>query len=368
MREGRVAIFNGPHVPLSIQSYPVTLPEAGMAQLRMLRSGICGTDLHIAQGRLAIPPRFIPGHECVGEIEAVGDTTATDAFGQPIAMGDLAIACVAEPCGTCFMCRQGETASCLHFEVTFQHDPDDAPHFFGGFGEFLFHPTDKLIIVPPTLALDAVAAFPCAGPTIIRACAYAGELRHGELVVVQGTGPVGLFAIAWAVAAGCSVIAISSSSHPARETLARQLGALEVLDYRTTTVESRLQAVQTYATMLGRGDGADVVIEATGVPSVIPEGMQLKRTRGRYLIPGQYSSSGDVEISPQLITFRALSLIGSAQYTLNDVAIYLAFLRQHPEVQRVAAACITHRFAIADANDALATISAGQVIKGVFVG
>jgi threonine dehydrogenase-like Zn-dependent dehydrogenase len=202
---------------------------------------------------------------------------------------------------------------------------------------------------------------------MIRASINAGGMRSGEIVVVQGTGPVGLFAIAWAAAAGCYVVAIGSSSNPARMDLAEKLGAHEVWDYRKTTADDRLKAVQALAAKLDRGDGADVVIEASGAPSAIPEGMALVRTLGRYIVPGQYSASGSVEIEPQMITFKAMSIIGSGQYTIADIGEYISFLRNNPGVQKDLASTITHRYKIADANEALSNASAGVSVKGVFV-
>ncbi len=362
-----VAVFVGPNRPVEVREYPILPPEPQTARLKLEMSGICGTDLHIVEGRLPVPPPFIPGHEFIGRIEALGIGAQHDGAGQSLQVGDRVIACVAMPCGQCFNCRRDETASCLNFGVTNFRDPVLAPHFFGGFSEILHHPARCLVKVPEGLDLAAVAAFPCAGPTALRALAYAGGLEKGELVVVQGTGPVGLFAVAYAAQAGCEVIAIGSGSTPARLALAGQLGAEAVLDYRQIPPERRLELVRQKARELGRGDGADVVFEASGAPGAVPEGLNLVRTRGRYLIPGQYSASGGIEIQPQLITFKAIRLIGSGQYTLADIKTYLEFLDGHSEMQKLFAACISHRYSVSAAPQALAEVSAGQTVKGVFV-
>lgn len=363
---GLAAVFVGVNKRMEIREYAVTPPRGNDVFLALARSGICGTDIHILEGRLAIPPPFIVGHEFIGTIRSAGPKARKDGLGNLLRVGDAAIACVADPCGTCFTCAQGETASCLHFGVTNFRDPEKAPHFFGGFGEFLYQPAGCVIKVPRGLNLDAVAAFPCAGPTAIRAFDFAGNLTRGELVVVQGTGPVGLFAIAWAAKAGCKVIAIGSSSNPLRLRMAKELGASLVLDYRKTTQAERAEVVTATATRLRRGNGADVVFEASGAPSAIPEGLGLVRTLGRYIVPGQYSDSGTVAIAPQLITFKAIKIVGSGQYKLKDIATYLRFLRAHVDLQRTFARCITHRYAVKDANRAWANASKGISIKAVF--
>ncbi len=363
----RAAVFTATGEPLEIRTYPLAAPGGSDVLLQLVCSGICGTDIHIMEGRLPIPPGFIPGHEFMGRILARGPDAHRDGLGKTIKPGDIAIACVAKPCGTCFNCRQNETASCLNFGVTNIRNPDEPPHLFGGFAEMLYQPAQNLVKVPAVLDPDAVAAFPCAGPTVIRACDCAGNLEKDELVVVQGTGPVGLFAIAWAARAGCFVVAIGSGSSPERSRLARQLGARHVLDYHTMPPADRLEFIRRLAARRKRGDGADVVIEASGSPSAIPEGMSLCRTLGRYIVPGQYSVSGTVEINPEQITFRALKIVGSGQYKLEDIAIYLTFLTQNPALQKKFARCITHRYKVRDALRAIRHASAGKSVKGVFV-
>lgn len=78
--------------------------------------------------------------------------------------------------------------------------------------------------------------------------------------------------------------------------------------------------------------GADLVFEASGSPVAVPQGLGMLRNRGVYLIPGQYSNSDGVQIQPEWITFRALHLIGSSQYSLQDVDLYLRFLQSHPQL------------------------------------
>jgi D-arabinose 1-dehydrogenase-like Zn-dependent alcohol dehydrogenase len=364
---GLAAVYIDVNKPLEIRKYPILEPNINEARLKLVISGICGTDIHIIKGRLVIPGPLILGHEFIGNIDALNTENAIDGLGQVIAVRDNVIACVAIPCGKCFSCQRGETASCLNFGVTYFKNPEIAPHFFGGYADTLFSPLSNLIRIPEHINIKAVAAFPCAGPTIIRACAYAGGLEASELVVVQGTGAVGLFAIAWASALGCEVIAIGSGSSPKRMELAKLFGAKTIIDYKTTTTEERIEIIKEKATELNRGDGADVVIEASGAPTAVPEGMNFLRTRGRYLIPGQYSSSGTVAIAPELITFRALQLIGSGQYTIADIKTYLDFLSSHQDLQEKFASIITNFYSVDQAEMAITAIDAGKVGKAVFI-
>jgi len=330
-----------------------------------LYSGVCGTDVHIHAGRLGMPDfPLIIGHEFTGTVEALG-SEGCDGLGRPLAVGDRVIACVAVPCGKCFNCRRGETASCLAFGVTYVRNVEDAPHLFGGFAEGLYSPLVNLVKLPDGVEAKAAAAFPCGGPTIIRSFTYGGGLEAGEIVVVQGNGSLGIFAQAWAKLHGCRTVVIGSTRNEHRMRAMEAIGCDLFLDRGATTAEERKAAVLALAKESGRGDGADVVVEASGAHDAVPEGIGLVRTRGRYLIPGQYSDRGTVEIVPQMITFRALRLIGSGQYTMADIGTYLEFLAAHPELQRIFAGAVS-TYAVAEANRALADAEAGKTLKAVF--
>lgn len=362
------AVFTGVGNPIEIREYPVIEPTGDMARIRMIRSGICGTDIHIAEGRLGVPPPFIPGHELVGRIDRLGPRALKDGMGATLKEGDVVMACVAMPCGKCFNCRRGGSANCLNAGVTYVKDPGVAPHFHGGYGEVLFQPASTLVRVPGSIDVEAAAAYPCAGPTAIHAYNSAGGLKKGESVVVQGTGPVGMFAIAYAKAAGCHVAAIGSRSNPARMKMAKAMGAEKVWDFRAAAVEGRAAEIKKWAAGFKRGDGPDVVFEASGAPSAIAEGLGLVRTLGRYIVPGQYSASGQVAINPEIITFKAITVVGSSQYSVDDVNAYLAFLKKHKDLQAVFAKSITKKYKVKDADKALRETSAGCAVKAVFVG
>jgi len=367
-KEGAAAIFKGADKCFEIRKFPVVSPREKQVLLSLKLSGICGTDVHIHNGRLAMPENdMIIGHEFIGKIEELGEGAEYDGLGQPLEVGDNCIACVAIPCNNCFNCLRGETASCLNFGVTYVEDVGVEPHFFGGFAEYLYSPALNLVKIPEGLKLDSIAAFPCAGPTIIRTFEYGRQLEAGELVVIQGAGAMGLFAVAWAVKKGCHVVVIGSSSNLSRQTIAEELGAELVLDYRKSTEEERLEIITKLAESLGRGNGADVVIETSGSRKAVPEGLNLLRTRGCYLVPGQYSASGSVEINPELITFKALQIIGSGQYTLQDIKTYLEFVEDNQDLCDIFASCL-NKYKIENVNEAMDSSKSGLSIKSVFVG
>ena len=362
----KCAVFKGVKKNFDIREFEVTPPQAGHAALELISSGICGTDVHIHEGRLGMPDiDLIIGHEFIGKIDALAEDNAVDAVGNALAVGDNVISCVAIPCGKCLNCERGETASCLNFGVTYVKDPAEFPHFHGGFAEYLYSPVKNIVKLPESVNPFAAAAFPCGGPTVIRACEYGGGLKAGELVVIQGNGSLGLFATAYAKTHGCHVIVSGSSANATRQALTMQLGADEFYDFRSVTGEQLADAVNNRAAAMGRGDGADVVIETSGGAGALPLGLSLLRTRGRYFVPGQYSDRGMVSIPPHLITFKALQIFGSGQYTMDDLSAYIKFLAENQQLQTLFSSIVSG-FSVSDADKAMAAAAAGNVIKAVF--
>ena len=143
------------------------------------------------------------------------------------------------------------------------------------------------------------------------------------------------------------VAIVAGSPDGRRADLARQLGATDVCSLAQTGPE----AITAHIQELSGGIGADVVVEASGSPAAVPMGLALLRNRGVYLAPGQYSNSGGIEIQPQMITFKALQIIGSSQYSVQDVRNYLLFLQAHPELHAGISA-LAGRYRVAEINRA----------------
>ena len=121
------------------------------------------------------------------------------------------------------------------------------------------------------------------------------QVRFGDTIVIQGAGPVGLSAAVLAQLRGAGQVVMVGGPE-VRLDAAKRFGVDVVIDIARSTEEERLNAVRD----LTRGRGADITIEATGVPSAVPEGMRLTRDAGRYIVVGQYTNVGDTSFNPHL--------------------------------------------------------------------
>jgi len=364
MKQALAAVFEGPGKPFILKEFDVCPAPEGLVRLRLIAGGICGTDVHIKNGKIPVGFPSIIGHEFVGIIEEI---SADDAKRFGLASGDRVISVIASPCGECLLCRQGDDANCVRMGVTNAGDPDVPPHFYGGFADYNFSPAQNLVKIPAEIDALAAAVFACAGPTAMHAFSLARRagfaVEDTTTAVVQGTGPVGLFAVLYLATAGVkNIIAVSATENSAKKACALALGAGAVLSYEKDGADAVMQAILS----VSGGLGADLVYEASGNPDAFAQGLGMLRNRGMYLVPGQYSNSRDVAIAPQMITFKALRIIGSSQYSMVDVREYLSFLAARPEQAqtiRSAASC----YPVRRINDAFADMAAGLNIKTLLV-
>ena len=363
-KKAKAAIFTGPNKPFEIREFPLTAPEKGMVAVKIIASGVCGTDMHFMHGRLATAVPVVLGHEFIGKVEAINDIDAKE---YNIHEGDTVIIDIACPCGECVLCHEGDDANCVHMGVTNGGNPNNAPHFHGGFGEYNYAPVKNLVKVPDNLDGVTTAVFACAGPTALHAISLGekagNNFSKASVAVVQGLGPVGMFACMYFASLGIkNVIAIAFSASKERKKLAYDLGVTKIFTLDSTSTEDITKNIMD----MTNGLGADVVFEGSGAHDAVPQGMNWLRSRGVYLIPGQYSSRGPVEIHPEKITFGALQLIGSSQYSLCDVANYIKFLENNPKLLPIIRATAS-TYHVSDINKAFEELQERKAVKALLV-
>ncbi len=364
MTKAQAAVFMGPEKDFEVRDFEVTAPPAGYAQMELIASGICGTDIHMHRGKLAAGAPSIIGHEFVGRIVAADETEASR-YG--LKCGDAVIADIAVPCGECLLCKNGDDANCVNMKVTNGGSIYEAPYLYGGYTEMNYTPLTNLIKIPESVDPTVAATFACPGPTAVHAFSLARQagvdFAKINTAVVQGLGPVGIFAVMYLKKLGVkTVYGITAGNNLEREALAVELGAEKVFNLDREGVEQVTAALQRE----NGGLGVDLCFEASGAPAAVIQGMDILRNRGVYLVPGQYSNSGGVAIQPQLITFKALHIIGSSQYSICDVQEYLSFLENHKELHPVIEK-LSNRYPVCKVNEAFADAKKGCNIKTLLV-
>ena len=352
------------HQPFEIREYPLPAEIEGRAALvRIEMAGICGTDVHLWKGQLAIPRPIILGHETVGTIEKLGEDLKADWTGESLRIGDRVTWSAGMLCGHCHNCvvlRQ--PTRCLNrsaYGISFSSD--DAPHFSGGYAEFIYLRPGTAIFKLSDVSIDAVIGAGCALVTAIHGLERIG-IGWGDSVVIQGSGPVGLAALAVAKSSGAHKTIVIGGPQ-ARLELAKEFGADDTIDIeKFTDSAARLLQVR----QLTGGHGADVVIECVGSPAVISEGFEMCRDGGKYLVLGHYGDAGTAPLNPHVITRKQLTVYGSWASEPRHMALAIDFLRKQGE-RFPFEHLVSHRFPLDRTFEALQTTSQWASSKSVVV-
>ena len=282
-----------PRQPIEVQEFAVPDLAPGSALLRTERSEVCGTDVHLWHGRLAgVPYPIIPGHVSAGTLQAVrGPLRGLD--GSTLREGDRAVFFdVHRTCGRCRACTVHRTPTRCSARRVYGITDSAQDGLFGGWSQAIYlEPGVGIAQLPAAVGFDDYIGGGCGLLTAVHILERAA-LRPGDTVLVQGTGAVGLSAIALARLSGAStVLAIGAPQD--RLDMARRMGADHVYDLTSTTPEQRLEAVLA----LTHHEGVDIVLEAAGSAGAVEEGLDLVRDGGRYVIAGHYTDVGNSAIN-----------------------------------------------------------------------
>lgn len=353
---------------VELREFPVSPPPAGWLLLRVLRSGICGTDLHTFQGdtlqyagtaherRIAFP--VICGHENVGVVAAVGgEIRAQD--GRRLRVGERVVPGANVVCGRCAYCRRGfPYYACERLEDYGNSlGAAESPYLFGGWSEYLcVMPGSRLFRVPEGVS-DGQAALAELYSVTHGLDRVEGELQ-GATVYVLGCGPLGVCHIAKARRMGAARV-IAVDRFPLRLDLARQVGAADVLSLETTTRDERLEALRAAT----GGLGADVAVDAAGEPEAFVEGLASLRFGGTLIEAGAFTGArrADLDVAGS-ITVKDARVIGVGG---EDDAAYPRSLRDMAEageelgLERI----VTHVLPLDRAVEGIELAMRGEALK-----
>jgi L-iditol 2-dehydrogenase len=310
--KGRVVVSHGPGKPFEIREYPVADPGPEEILVKITRAGVCGSDLHIWRGETPPLQRApgVPGHEMAGVVVKLGQNRKTDTLGRPLKEGERVAFAYFIPCGSCWACLTGTTGCPNRYRSRSSLTVDDPPHFHGAYGDYYYVlPRQWVYLVPDELSDDLVAPVNCALAQVIYGLHRIG-VWLGDTVVIQGAGGLGINAIAVARDMGAGqIIAVDGVAE--RLQLARDFGADHTINIRE--LPNRADRVARVKE-LTNGVGADVCVEVVGVPAVVPEGIDLLRVGGRYLMMGNIVPGATTEIVPHDVVRQPKNLLGVLSY------------------------------------------------------
>ena len=285
----------GPGLPIEIREFDEPELEVDSALLDILLSEVCGTDVHLQAGKLAdVPYPIIPGHVSVGVLRSIRGSI-TDVNNRAFREGDVVTFLdVHGTCGFCWYCSVAKATTRCPKRKVYGITYGTADGLTGGWAQTLYLKPKSRCIALDQGDLERFMAGGCSLPTALHAVER-GQVSTGDVVLVLGSGPVGLSTIICALLQGASrVMCIGGPA--ARLRIAATIGANATLDFASCTASERLGWIREFTD----GRGADVTIEATGNPKAVVESMRYTREAGRIVILGQYTDAGEVSFNPHL--------------------------------------------------------------------
>jgi alcohol dehydrogenase, propanol-preferring len=292
----RAAVVRRFGEPLVIEDRPIPEPGAGQVTVRMQASGLCHTDIHAANGDWPVKPTppFVPGHEGVGTVHAIGADVRNVSVGDTVAVPWLGYAC-----GECAHCLTGWETLCLRQQNT-GYSVD------GCYAEYFLAEAAFAAKVPAGVSVLDAAPLTCAGVTTYKAVKV-GNVRPTDLVAISGIGGLGHLALQYAKIAGGTVAAVDITDEKLQ--LAKDLGADYVIDARSENPAAALQAL----------GGADVAIGLAVDDKSFATAYAGLRRGGRLVLVA-LPAAGTLSIPVFDTVLNGTSVIGSIVGTRADLA------------------------------------------------
>jgi propanol-preferring alcohol dehydrogenase len=296
---------------LIVEDVQVPQPGPGQALVKLISSGVCHTDLHAVEGDWPVKPSppFIPGHEGVGEVVALGEGVTDLELGQLVGNAWLWSAC-----GHCQFCRTG-------WETLCEEQQNGGYSVDGSFGQYMLVDSRFAVRIPEGADLVEIAPVLCAGVTVYKGLKMT-EARPGQWVVISGIGGLGHIAVQYAKAMGLRVVAVDIADD--KLALAKTHGAELVVNALQEDPAEVIQRVT---------GGAHGVLVTAVHPSAFGQAIHMTRRGGTIVFNGL--PAGDFPASIFEIVLKGLTVRGSIVGTRQDMEEALEFYSRgqiHPTV------------------------------------
>lgn len=320
---------------LCLAKKPIPIPGPGEVMIRILKTAICGTDLHIynwdSWSEKNIKPPLTIGHEYVGEIAALGEGVLGYRIGDRVS-GEGHIVC-----GHCRNCRAGNAQWCKHTKgVGVNRD--------GAFAEYLCIPACNVVPVSDAYPTEIVSFFDAYGNATHTALMYDVV---GEDVLITGMGPIGIMAAAICKKNGARSVVVTDVNDY-RLSMAKKMGATAAVN----VARERLEDAMSGQHMV---EGFDVGLEMSGSPAALTQMLSAMRNGGKIALLGILSEGAQVDFNQ--IIFKSLTLTGIYGRRMYETwykmgAMIEAGLDLTP--------MITHRFHFTEFEKGFAAMATGE--------
>ncbi len=362
----RAALLERTGQPFSVVPLTLADPGPGEVRVRVAASGVCHSDYHLQSGATRHPLPLVPGHEGSGVVETVGEGVTR------VAVGDHVVLSWAPACRACFFCDREQPQLCATYDGpiwqgvlddgTPRFSRDGAPvyHYCGlsTFAERIVVREKSCVPIRQDVPLEIAALVGCAVATGVGAVLRTARVEAGASAVVLGCGGVGLNVVQGLRLARATTI-IAVDRQPAKEALARRLGATDFLSAGPSLLEELRARTG--------GHGADYVFEAVGTPALQSLAFEACRRGGTAVLAGLAPMASASELPGARITREEKTVMGSYYGSVDADRDFPWLLDLYREGSLDLAALISARHPLEAINAAYAALLTGEVARGLVV-
>ena len=343
---GRAAVFIGVGQPLALRDIPLPQLETEEALVRIECCTICGSDLHTLSGAREEPTPSILGHEIMGVVAEVGSPPPYDLNGNELKPGDRVTWAVFVSCGNCVRCQGGLPQKCLQLAKYGHELAEGRGALSGGLSEWiLLRRGSSIVKLESDLPAKLICPVSCATATI--AAAYrVGEEIQNRSILILGAGMLGLTATAFAKTNGASKIVVCDVA-PNRLLQAQKFGADVTLEWPDDfeSLKNNLRADT-------GTDSFDLVLELSGSPDAVEAACRFGDIGANIVLVGSVKKSRPVELDPEQIVRKWLSIRGVHNYAPEDLQTAVSFLKSFGD-QFPFEELVQHTFPLSKINEAI---------------
>lgn len=362
-KTARISVLTGPK-KIEILELPVPEINDDEILVKVEQTGICGTNVHEYKGD---PFGYIPvelGHEGTGTVVKLGKNITTDYYGKPLAVGDKIVTGL-KPCGQCdtckndpehiHLCEGGEIFGLMPGEESYKN-------FNGWFAEYIKVNAGGVVFNVSDMDVDLRTLIePCA--VVVHAVEKAKEIfnfKHNSYVLVQGCGPIGLLLLTTVRTMGVrNIIAVDGDEN--RLNMAKKLGAAYTVNFMTEDALAKVMEIT--------GKGADMAFQCTGSPKAASTVWSYVKRGGAMCELGFFVDNGDTTYNPHKdICNKEIKVTGSWTYQSKDWIQACEVLKEAQKNGLPVTELLSHKYALADINEAMEMNISMQGLKIVVMG
>ncbi|MGB8132942.1 MAG: alcohol dehydrogenase catalytic domain-containing protein [Nitrososphaeraceae archaeon] len=324
--------------PVKVEDNPLPRIDPDEILLKIRAASVCHSDVHVVSGVIPVNGPVVLGHEIAGDIEQLGENV------ENIKKGDRAIVHFVTPCGDCMFCLTGNTNVCKNINSL----PMYGFSADGGYAQYMKVNYKRLVRLPSELPYEFGSTLCCAGVTAMHAVKSAGKINLGDIIVVYGTGGVGMYILQIAKLCGATTAIAVGRTEDKLQMAQQSFGADAAVNLTKEKLTDGIKRIT-------GGKGVSAVFDFVVNNESIENSTKILANTGRLILVG--IGREPVLMNPKRMTFKEASVVGSSVGSKEELQL-LVDLASSGRLKGVANS--KHR--LNEVNEVLTALKEGKVL------